>query len=322
MAYIFDGVGGPRNTTAVITPSVAHALQTTPLTLVAAPPAGYMVYPLRVKHIYVPGSHAYGSGSGAFQLFWGSIPIPYEVNGTYSTFDGTTAQGVSTSTALMYQWDYWKNQGSLDDPNLRNLITLADAQPLIVKPAWLAKIGSVSLTSNVVTITVSGTHPFIVGQSVTVLAKTTTAVNGTFPITAFTSNTFTYSLTHANISSTPDAGTCISGSDMTVGALLTAHITVAGTGPYLTGDTGTLDQLTNNPQGANYTVTGDNGTGVTTFSINTSGVPGIGYFVGQTIALTPNSGTGNGDARAVVDTVTQGDGTFKLYVEYCVLPTS
>lgn len=66
-----------------------------------------------------------------------------------------------------------------------------------------------ALTSNVVTLT-SVRHGFAVGQSVTV-SLSDTNYNGTYTITAVAADTFTYSLTHANIGSAAVTGTVTSG---------------------------------------------------------------------------------------------------------------
>ncbi len=68
-------------------------------------------------------------------------------------------------------------------------------------------ITNVVKTSQVVTITTSAAHGYSVGDSVTVTATSTTAVNGTFTITVVTSTTFSYAQSGGNISSTADTGT-------------------------------------------------------------------------------------------------------------------
>jgi hypothetical protein len=68
-------------------------------------------------------------------------------------------------------------------------------------------ITNVAKTSQVVTITTSVAHGFSIGDSVTVAATSTTAVNGTFNIDTVTSTTFTYAQSGGNISSTSDTGT-------------------------------------------------------------------------------------------------------------------
>jgi hypothetical protein len=69
-------------------------------------------------------------------------------------------------------------------------------------------ITNVVKTSQVVTITTSVAHGYSIGDSVTVAATSTTAVNGTFTITTVpTTTTFTYAQTGGNISTTSDTGT-------------------------------------------------------------------------------------------------------------------
>ena len=68
-------------------------------------------------------------------------------------------------------------------------------------------ITNVAKTSQVVTITTSVAHGFSIGDSVTVAATSTTAVNGTFNVDTVTSTTFTYAQSGGNISSTSDTGT-------------------------------------------------------------------------------------------------------------------
>lgn len=68
-------------------------------------------------------------------------------------------------------------------------------------------ITNVAKTSGVVTITTSVAHGFSVGDSVTVAATSTTAVNGTFTVDTVGSTTFTYLQSGGNIGSTADTGT-------------------------------------------------------------------------------------------------------------------
>ena len=67
-------------------------------------------------------------------------------------------------------------------------------------------ISNVALTSNVATITANA-HGYAVGQSVVIAGLTNTVLNGTYTITAVTTNTFTYAKTNDNIVSVADTGT-------------------------------------------------------------------------------------------------------------------
>lgn len=93
--------------------------------------------------------------------------------------------------------------------------TLAQALNLVYSGAWLktvekqpsknALITNVALTNNVATITVSGTNPFIVGDSITVTSSNAT-FNGTFTVTAKTSTTVSYAKTASNVTSAVATG--------------------------------------------------------------------------------------------------------------------
>ena len=75
-------------------------------------------------------------------------------------------------------------------------------------PGSLVNITNTVLTSNVATITTSGAHGFVTGQSVTIAGATNTIYNGTYVITSTpTSTTFTYARVNANIVSAASAGT-------------------------------------------------------------------------------------------------------------------
>jgi hypothetical protein len=76
-------------------------------------------------------------------------------------------------------------------------------------------ISNVVLTSNVVTVTVESGHSIMVGDSVAVVAVTNTAINGTFTVTAADATTFSYALTHANITTGADTGTVVDNTAVT-----------------------------------------------------------------------------------------------------------
>lgn len=75
-------------------------------------------------------------------------------------------------------------------------------------------ITNVALTSNIATITTSAAHGFAVGQTVGITGLTNSALNGSYVVSAVgSSTTFSYPLTHTNISSTSDSGSA-SGTDI------------------------------------------------------------------------------------------------------------
>jgi hypothetical protein len=93
-------------------------------------------------------------------------------------------------------------------------------------------ISSVSLTSNVVTITTSAAHGYLANDSVTVTATTQTTVNGTYTIISVpTSTTFTYAKTASNISPIADTGSVVSSSNIKMSAASgTLSVSNGGTG--------------------------------------------------------------------------------------------
>jgi len=68
-------------------------------------------------------------------------------------------------------------------------------------------ITTVARTSNIVTITTSVAHGYSVADSVTIAAVINTSVNGSFTVSAVTTNTFTYNNSGTDIVSGADTGT-------------------------------------------------------------------------------------------------------------------
>lgn len=81
-----------------------------------------------------------------------------------------------------------------------------EAANITTSAAVTPAISNVALTSNVATITANA-HGYAVGQSVVIAGLTNTVLNGTYTITAVTTNTFTYAKTNDNIASVADTGT-------------------------------------------------------------------------------------------------------------------
>ena len=117
--------------------------------------------------------------------------------------------------------------------------------------------------------------------------------------------------------------------DMIAGELLTGHVVAGGSG-YAVNDTGIIGSGIDDP--ATYIVTAVGGGGsVTSVNITypgcaTVGIGQSGYIVGDTgLDLAPGGaqpGGGDGAATFTVDTVTLGNGTFVIYIEYAILPTT
>jgi hypothetical protein len=107
-------------------------------------------------------------------------------------------------------WVYSEQAVDVTDPvYLRCLTNATLLAGDFRKDANTATITTTALTSNVVTITTSAAHGFVVGQSVTIAGlATNTGLNGTYTIASVpTTTTFTYAKTASNISSGSEAGT-------------------------------------------------------------------------------------------------------------------
>lgn len=94
---------------------------------------------------------------------------------------------------------------------LSSVSGIAYAQvPLMVRTDSIQQfsISNKALTSGVATLTTSATHNFTVGQTVQVSSVDST-FNGVYVISAVTSNTFSYAVAAANVSSTASGGTVV-----------------------------------------------------------------------------------------------------------------
>jgi len=105
------------------------------------------------------------------------------VSGVDATFNGTyTISSVPTSTTFTYA----KTNANVASARIGD---------------QTFSINNKALVSNVATLTTTATHPYLVGESVTVTGVDDT-FNGTYTITAVTSTTFSYNKTESNVTST------------------------------------------------------------------------------------------------------------------------
>ena len=121
----------------------------------------------------------------------------------------------TAAESAVYELFDFDNVVFADRITLQDLMTvlssvsgIAYAQiPLMVRTDSIQQfsISNKALTSGVATLTTSATHNFTVGQTVQV-ASVDSTFNGTFVITAVTSNTFSYAVAAANVSSTAATG--------------------------------------------------------------------------------------------------------------------
>ncbi len=125
-----------------------------------------------------------------------------------NTFEGYGLGNVFFASGLDDRWEY---PVAADRPYAYARTTWAPTGYKgfhVWHPQLQAAVSNKARTTNVVTLTTAAAHSFMVGDRVTV-SGLDAELDGTFTITGKTSNTFTYSKTGADISSTADTGTAI-----------------------------------------------------------------------------------------------------------------
>lgn len=140
-------------------------------------------------------------------------------NGTSrSVTDGVTfssGTSVGSATALFTAADVGANIAGAGIP-------LADYIASVITAVVAATVTNKALTSNVATLTTSASHGLTVGQ-VVVVAGVDATFNGTYVVASVpTGTTFTYALTHADVSSTAATGTATGISTAILGTAATA----------------------------------------------------------------------------------------------------
>ena len=102
-------------------------------------------------------------------------------------------------------------------------IPTVGAAPTMLTPATAWPIASISVASNVATVTITGSGSFAPGTSIVVAGSSDATFNGTFSVAAYTNQAiFTYNVTHANCSP------CTIGSSATVNFSTPSTVTPQG----------------------------------------------------------------------------------------------
>jgi hypothetical protein len=142
--------------------------------------------------------------TGAFQVV-GGVGISGDMNiaGAVNivgnlTFGGgtTTTQNLAVSNPMIFLGD-----GALADDNDLGIVGQYEVNLSTVTKV----VSNKALTSNVATLTTTTSHGFLVGD-VAVVSGVDTTFNGTFPVTAVTSTTFSYAKTATNVTSASSSG--------------------------------------------------------------------------------------------------------------------
>lgn len=125
-------------------------------------------------------------------------------------------------------------------------------QPGQVNPKSTVAINDVSVTSNTATITTSANHNFPVGSTVVINGLTNSFLNGTWTIVSVpTATTFTFAITHANLSTTFDNGRATCPSPVSVVSASVNNVAVASNVATIT-----TSAAHNFPVGATVVITG------------------------------------------------------------------
>lgn len=140
--------------------------------------------------------------------------------------------GAETATNARTNLSAAKSGANSDITSLSGLttpITVAQGGTGFVAQRTIAAVGR---ATNVVTITTSVAHGYVVNDIITVAAVTNTSINGTFTIASVpTSTTFTYAQTGTDYANTADTGTTTSSSYLTAANISgIVSVTHGGTG--------------------------------------------------------------------------------------------
>jgi len=130
----------------------------------------------------------------------------------------------------IYQSDVHNAIGSVDGIASQQIIKMVRADQ-----DQTFSITNKALTANVATLTTSATHNLTVGQTISV-SNVDSTFNGTYVVTAVTSNTFSYALVAPTVSSTPSSGGSVTA--LTVGSIICG-----------TGEIPTINELSGNSTG-------------------------------------------------------------------------
>jgi hypothetical protein len=210
---------------------------------------------------------------------------------------------------------------ALGDPRFDGTfaVTSVPSSTTFTYTAPVIAVKSYAVTSNVATLTVTNPpHGLSVGDSVTVNftgAGAPTYLNGTFPVTAVTSSTFSYAVSHANVATNNKPTTNVTianvdtgsaaGTAMLIGIASTPASGTVAVGPYLAAvNSGGTVSATGNvvPTNAGGTVTSGSTAATTVATGWTSSHPAGIYIVdaGNGVPLTISASNTNFDGYTFV----------------------
>ena len=136
-------------------------------------------------------------GLGVTQPITLKVPVGDITELTLSYY-AKTASSTNSITPKITWYNYLGEELSSSTTGSQSINTSWAKKTLTAwPPGFIGQVTSLSVTSNVVTMSVNGPHPFQIGNSI-IISGINSTYNGTHTITGITSNSFTFSLTTAN----------------------------------------------------------------------------------------------------------------------------
>ena len=136
-------------------------------------------------------------GLGVTQPVTLKVPVG-EITELTLSYYAKTASSTNSITPKITWYNYLGQELSSSTTGAQSITTSWAKKTFTAwPPGFIGQVTSLSVTSNVVTINLSGSHPFQIGDSV-IISGVNSTYNGTHTITGATSNSFTFSLTTAN----------------------------------------------------------------------------------------------------------------------------
>lgn len=341
MSYLFGGV--LKSTVTLLTADIL-ALDTTPFTIVPAPPTGFGILVNQVQLEYIAGTQPFTVTGGGYLV---------QYSNTHNPSPGLDG-GYMASSILTLPFNQF---GILGPPMYFGASFNGGVQPV----GSFGPTDNSGITNNLTqvqnngpTATYFGDFTLVNGNVhdgalngywVTIAGFTNSANNGTFLVDSATNSTYaSIEVVNASAVNETHAGTAVfqnkikaaaiqlglfrttdnpafSGSYNVGGGLLTATVTAGqgGTG-YTPGDTGTVGPGSGGGSGAKYSVTTAPGGVVSAVSITQAGNL---FLDGETgIPTTVLTGGGSGTLQLDVASTRKGNGSLKVTTYYQLIPLS
>jgi hypothetical protein len=152
----------------------------------------------------LPSSSLVYALGGADFVWGGCVVDKFSISQTRSGIPTFTADLITSGLNKRIR-DISPTFGTVPAPATQHYMLGAETSLKFTDSGESATISNVALTTNVATVT-ANSHPFVVGDTVLV-DSSNNIFDGTYVVTATTTNTFSYALTHADVPSVAATGT-------------------------------------------------------------------------------------------------------------------